>query len=119
VTNVQIAAVCHEANRAYCAALGDASQVPFEDAPAWQRESAIEGVARLRNNPSLSPRDMHQGWLDQKLSNGWKFGTLKDADAKTHPCCVAFEQLPVEQQRKDFLFSAIVSALTHEIGEAA
>ena len=32
-----------EINRAYCAALGDTSQLPWDQAPEWQRQSAING----------------------------------------------------------------------------
>lgn len=32
----QIARMAHEANRAYCQALGDDSQPAWEDAPEWQ-----------------------------------------------------------------------------------
>jgi hypothetical protein len=35
----------HEMNRIYCAALGDNTQVPWKDAPEWQRISALKGVA--------------------------------------------------------------------------
>lgn len=43
----QIARVCHEVNRAYCQALGDDSQPAWEDAPQWQRDSALLGVQLL------------------------------------------------------------------------
>jgi hypothetical protein len=49
--------------------------------------------------------------LKEKVDNGWVFGEVKDAEAKTHPCIVPFEQLPVEQQAKDYLFKGIVHAL--------
>jgi hypothetical protein len=44
--------------------------------------------------------------------NGWAYGPVKDADAKTRPCGVPYEELPVEQHRKHVLFKAIVAALT-------
>lgn len=47
----EIARVCHEVNRAYCAALGDLSQPPWADAPEWQRKSALNGVAFALCNP--------------------------------------------------------------------
>jgi hypothetical protein len=37
---------------------------------------------------------------------------VKDAELKTHPCLVPFEELPKFQQQKDRLFRAIVKALT-------
>ncbi len=44
MTIESIAKICHEANRAYCATIGDASQLPWEESPDWQRQSAINGV---------------------------------------------------------------------------
>jgi hypothetical protein len=40
----EIAKVAHEVNRAYCQAIGDNSQPTWEEAPGWQRDSAINGV---------------------------------------------------------------------------
>ena len=31
-----VAQIAHEANRAYCASLGDHSQLPWDDAAAWR-----------------------------------------------------------------------------------
>jgi len=39
------ARAAHEANRAYCLAIGDVSQTSWDDAPEWQRSSARNGVA--------------------------------------------------------------------------
>lgn len=44
LTPEDIAKVCHEANRAYCAGIGDHSQKSWEESPDWQRTSAINGV---------------------------------------------------------------------------
>lgn len=41
---LDIAAVCHEANRQLCVVIGDNSQLPWEDAPQWQIDSACTGV---------------------------------------------------------------------------
>ena len=43
-----------------------------------------------------------------KIADGWVYGKIKDAELKTHPCCVPYEQLPVEQRAKDYIFRAIV-----------
>jgi RyR domain-containing protein len=106
-----IARVCHESNRAYCLALGDASQKPWDDAPEWQRASAIKGVEFHLANPEAGDSASHDSWLAEKKANGWAYGPVKDEEAKTHPCYVPFDELPVEQQRKDTLFRSIVHAL--------
>lgn len=107
-----IAAICHEANRVYCEALGDKSQTIWRDAPKWQRESALNGVLFHQANPDAGDAASHENWMAKKLADGWRFGPAKDAIAKTHPCIVPFDQLPIEQQRKDALFRAIVHALS-------
>lgn len=110
-----IARVCHQINRAYCQALGDFSQLAWDDAPCWQQSSAMLGVELHLKNPQAGVEASHTSWMAQKLNEGWVYGPVKDANAKTHPCIVPFEQLPREQQAKDFLFRAVV----HELAEFA
>lgn len=110
MTQDQIARVAHEVNKAYCEALGDTSQAAWEDAPEWQRESARMGVD-LHMMGDFGPEASHISWSRQKLDDGWKYGTVKDAEKKEHPCLVPFEELPREQQAKDFIFRAVVHAL--------
>lgn len=107
-----IARICHEANRAYCMALGDGSQPAWEDAPEWQRASAIKGVRFHRGNPHAGPEASHESWLREKEADGWKWGPVKDPEKKEHPCFVPFDELPEEQQLKDVLFTNIVDAFS-------
>lgn len=107
-----IAKVCHDANRAYCQTIGDDSQLPWNDAPAWQIESAKKGVEFCLSNPDAPPSANHDSWLKEKEENGWKYGMVKDAEKKEHPCFVPYEQLPLEQKKKDALFKVIVFALS-------
>lgn len=113
----QIARVCHEVNRAYCEALGDYSQPAWEAAPQWQRDSAMLGVKLHTDNPSASAAASHESWMAQKVADGWKWGAVKDPEAKTHPCIVPFDALPATQQAKDFIFRAVVHALAHGGGQ--
>lgn len=106
----RIARVCHEVNRAYCQALGDNSQPVWEEAPAWQRESARMGVD-LHLMGDFGPEASHISWMKQKETEGWRYGAVKDAVKKTHPCMVPFDRLPVMQKAKDYIFRAIVHAL--------
>lgn len=107
-----IAKVCHETNRAYCAVLGDNSQLPWEDAPEWQRNSAIMGVTFCMENPGSGASASHASWYAVKEKEGWKYGPVKDVDKKEHPCMVPYDELPEEQKMKDYLFVAIVRTLT-------
>lgn len=105
-----IARVCHEVNRAYCESTGDHSQQLWSTAPQWQKDSAILGVKFALANPKAGPDAQHVSWLEQKTQEGWRYGAVKDAIAKTHPCFLPYDQLPREQQTKDYLFKAVVAS---------
>ena len=111
MTVEQIAEVCHETNRAYCATLGDNSQTSWAEAPEWQRTSAVNGVRFHLDNPNAKPSHSHESWLAEKEAAGWKYGPVKDPEKKEHPCFVPYEELPEEQKAKDALFIGVVHAL--------
>jgi hypothetical protein len=106
-----IAECCHEINRAYCAAIGDTTQLAWHDAPQWQKDSAVDGVKAVIANPNGKPEDSHSNWLAHKLADGWTYGPVKDPNKKEHPCMVPYEELPAEQRVKDYLFIATVRML--------
>ena len=108
---VEIAAVCHQANKVWCEINEDYSQVSWKNAEQWQKDSAINGVKFRLENPEAGPDAQHNAWSADKIAQGWVYGEVKDAEKKTHPCLVPFDQLPLFQQKKDKLFSAIVDAL--------
>lgn len=116
---VEIARRCHEANRGYCASIGDNSQVAWDDAPEWQKTSCVNGVKFVIANPAAGDSAQHDNWMKEKVAAGWVYGEVKDPDAKTHPCILPFEQLPPEQQEKDRIFRRTVLAALDEIDEAA
>jgi hypothetical protein len=102
-----IARMCHNVNKAYCESQNDFSQVSWEEAPHWQKDSAISGVAYHFNN-DVTPEMSHENWLEQKQAEGWVYGKVKDAEAKTHPCMMRYDELPKYQRTKDVLFKAVV-----------
>jgi hypothetical protein len=108
------ARAAHEVNRAYCLALGDQTQLPWEEAPDWQRSSAIEGVAGALDGNT--PEQSHEGWLREKAETGWKYGPVKDPEKREHPCCVPYAELPPAQRVKDDLYLAVVRAMAGALG---
>ncbi len=111
MTVEDIAHVAHEINREYCAALGDHSQPSWEDAPDWQKDSARNGVKFHLANHDASPEQSHEKWLEQKEAEGWKWGPIKNPEAKEHPCFLPYGALPPEHRAKDYLFRAVVGQL--------
>ena len=108
---IAIAEICHEANRLYCKQLGDNSQPTWDNAQEWQRQSAINGVKFHIARPNATAADSHVNWYEEKVANGWTYGPEKDPALKKHPCLVPYDQLPIEQRRKDALFIGVVHAL--------
>jgi hypothetical protein len=105
----QIAKVCHEVNRAFCKSIGDDSQPTWQEAPDWQKQSAISGVD-FHMERERNASDSHVNWMKEKIGDGWVYGEVKDSEKKTHPCIVPYENLPKEQQTKDYLFKAVVDS---------
>lgn len=111
LVTVRIARVCHDANRAYCESM-DMDLLPaWDNAPKWQKDSAIMGVQAILDGKVTKPEDSHIAWYDHKVAEGWVYGPTKDEIAKTHPCMVPYYDLPEAQRAKDTLFVNIVRAL--------
>jgi len=109
----QIARVVHAANAELQAIQGDpAPSQPWDHEPQEIRDNASLGVRNARNG--MTPTEHHQAWVEDKMRQGWRYGASKDAEAKTHPCLVSFDQLPRDQRVKNVLFIAIVRAMWAE-----
>lgn len=107
----EIARTAHEINRAYCLAIGDNSQPSWDDAPDWQKTSAINGVSFHIANPGAEPEHSHIEWLKEKEATGWKYGPVKDAEKKEHPSFLPYADLPQTEKVKDYLFRAVIHTL--------
>jgi hypothetical protein len=115
----QIARVCHQANKAFCESIGDLSQESWDHAEQWKRESAIKSVTYALANPGASASAQHEAWLRDKARDGWKFGPVKDAEKKEHPCILPYSELSQEHKTKDHLFHAVVMAFVKAESGAA
>lgn len=118
LSDTYVASVAHEANRALAIFLGEA-QPPWNDAPDWQVESALEGVRSILNDPEKRPEDSHEAWRVHKAADGWTYGPVKDPAKKEHPCMVPYRDLPPWQQFKDQLFVAVVRAMLAPLRETS
>lgn len=111
MNNKHIARIAHEANRVVQIVTNDPAVSPtWDDAPEWQRESAIEGVQKALEG--ATPRELHEAWCQFKENDGWVHGEVKDPEKKTHPCLVDYDDLPEEQRVKDTVFHNVVHALS-------
>lgn len=110
----QIAELCNAVNAQYCFQHGDDSIPNWLGAPDWYQLSILTGVqfvlAGLRRGVHIAAWDVHNVWMKHKLDAGWTYGPVKDVEKKTHPCLKPFNQLPEREQRKDYLFVAVIEA---------
>lgn len=55
----------------------------------------------------VSPEELHADWVKAYEAMGWRYGPVRDAEAKTHPDMVPFEDLGFREQIKDAVFVAL------------
>lgn len=96
----EVAKVAHEANRG----ISEGTPLSWDDSTDEIRQSAIDGVQAIVNDPTMTPEKSHNNWMRWKESSGWVFGEVKDEEAKTHPCMVPYNELPEDERVKDQVF---------------
>lgn len=107
------ARVAHEVNRRYCLTLNDASQLPWEQTPEWQKLRRCALVEKVLDGST--PEQSHDSWCSQKFAEGWTYGPVKNLESREHPCLVPYAELTREQRLKDVLFVAVVRALADSL----
>ncbi len=108
--NVEIAKICHEANRQYCMNNRLSVNPKWDELPEPMQESIVAGVAEVIADPKVTPTEMHEKWCDFKTEQGWKYALNFDAKLKTHPNLVPFKKMSKVEQTKDYLFIRTVKA---------
>lgn len=114
----EVAKAAHEANRG----ISEGNPLSWDDSSEEIRQSAIDGVKSVINDPTITPEKSHNNWMRWRESNGWVFGEVKDEEAKTHPCMVPYNELPEDERVKDQVFvdtvkSELMKHKAADIGE--
>jgi hypothetical protein len=93
---------------------GDPTRAPsprLEDAPEWAVESTRDSVRAVLSGVTME--QLWQHWAAAKRAADWKYGEVKDAAAKTHPCLVDnYSQLSAREHFKDSVFLGAVKEYT-------
>ena len=69
-----------------------------------QFDSILAGIEAMDKNPNMTPEESHENWMKHKIQNGWKYGLVKNSEAKTHPDIRPYSELPKAEQDKNKLF---------------
>lgn len=46
-------------------------------------------------------KNVHEVWAESRIKEGWVYGPSRDDKKKTHPCLVAYEDLPDNEKAYD------------------
>jgi len=113
-----IARLVVNTNADYSLALGEQAVTYWDATSPEVRASIIRGIiSALRYDPT--PAQNHQNFIDDRTKEGWTYGPEKNAEAKTHPDMIPFEQLPADQKAKNFIFLSLVKSLKSKLPATA
>ena len=59
---------------------------------------AINAIMR---DSTRTAEELHNLWLQIKVSMGWKYGPVYNLGKLEHPCIISFDRLPTEEKLKD------------------
>jgi hypothetical protein len=66
---------------------------------------AVDGCVRpftyRQDDLEAMAQDEHKRWMRERLRDGWRYGEVRDNEAKLHPSLVAWEHLGEEDRQKD------------------
>ena len=72
-----------------------------EDTPTPIDTDAVELEEYLLELTERLAKHAHDLWAMQRLRDGWKWGPVRCDSDRTHPCLVAYEELPEEEKIYD------------------
>lgn len=114
---VEIAKVCHQADKGICESWGDFSQKDWDDLPKEHQECTVAYVEYLLLNSDVTPIEQHDAWVQSKLAIGWVRWNPDCIVPNTHPCMVEYEELGHQRHVRDTVFAAIVRRMAANFAE--
>ena len=81
---------------------------PWDDREEDFRKQFLEVIRRQCGEMrSRSPEELHGGWMQAYINNGWKYGPKYDQQARIHPDLVPYADLGQLERDKDAVFVAL------------
>jgi len=63
--------------------------------------SDIQLPKELNSLLEAMAKNVHEIWSQERISQGWTFGSKRDDTQKHHPCLIPYEDLPEEEKVYD------------------
>ena len=63
--------------------------------------SKVELPEELMELVEEMAKNVHEVWAETRIAQGWTYGEKRDDEKKTHPCLIAYEDLPEEEKEYD------------------
>ena len=93
--------------------------VSWDDLPQETKDLFLGWVDFYIENPAAGPKELHEDWLAKQLDAGWSYGETFNAEAKTDPMMVAYEDdLDPVLKTQDALIHAVVRSMAGIVLEA-
>lgn len=106
-----VARVVHAALREYESLTHGDDNPPWDELSDEIRWAYIHGVLNVNERADITPEELHENWVENKLRHGWTYGLVKNFLTKTHPCLVPYEELSTVEKGKAILFIAVAKTL--------
>ena len=108
------ARAAHEVNRSWNNMISSYVDPSWEELSEQAKQTSRNAVIGIVTN-DFNAEGTHTAWVAEKKSQGWTFGEVKDSEKKTHPCLVAWGDLPIEFRVKDELWVDTVRAFVKHL----
>lgn len=63
--------------------------------------TGVELPQELMDLAEEMAKNVHEVWAARRIADGWTYGEKRDDEKKTHPCLVAYEELPESEKEYD------------------
>jgi hypothetical protein len=103
----QLAAIDKEDNRAAARRIPDilalaGMGIAGNAQPASKNDPSVNVInAHLGHHLERLAEAEHDGWMEQRIKNGWRRGKSRDDKNKVHPLLIPYADLPDEEKEKD------------------
>lgn len=109
-----IARVAVEVLHDFSVSQGNAITTLWDECTDEHKARALADVEAYLGDELLPASHSHTTWRNARISDGWTYGPVYDAEAKTDPKIVPFTDLPALDKMKASIFRGVVRAIARE-----